>query len=60
MSYDGGCSSMPIHEVTYSVLKNMYAHKYWPICQAKGELIISYHVILFSSHAFHFATLKHT
>ena len=24
-----------------------------------GELIISYHAILFSTHAFHFATLKH-
>lgn len=35
MYYNGGCSTMPIHEGNLCSAQSMYAHRYWPICQAR-------------------------
>ena len=46
-------------KATYAALKACMHIGIGPFVKP-GELIISYCAILFSSHAFHFATLKHT
>lgn len=49
----GGCVPLPIHESSKA-----WTHIGIGPFVKPGELIISYGVILFSSHAFHFATIK--